>query len=495
MRAERTLYSDEMRPLLYRLLFAAVLIIANIFLYSPALNRVFAGDQIVYFAELKDDHSFSAGLKLLDYNVDRQLEKGDETLYRPGLFFLLASENTLFHYNYRAWNIVNLAIHILIAYLLFELLLTLYNSWLAAFTALLFSAIRGQAELVMWSHLGGYLASFAFFLAALICARKTILGNPAGSHKWLIGYVVCTMFSMLFYEMGVIAAPLTALYLWLNLPRTMPRKQTAVILLLPLALFSVLYIKHLFHCNYLGLAEQYHLTHDTVLTRLENSLTNWGYLLVNCSAPWRIVAYARFLERAAPPPDWKVYAMVILYGVLLFNAVASFRHSRSRERNSLLLTLALILFFYVLGASYFRGISLYISYYLYFFCLISLISLYALTDFPSLPWSRQLLQGGALAALLLFNDIATYHLSRQVHEANVAADVHMQHVAQLVAEHKNEPDFSFSVRNVYSAQDPEYNIYYGFSQHPTRRITVPVSQLLYPEYFDASHPKYVISGH
>src|SRR6185295_9222622 len=91
--------------------------------YSPALNRVFASDQIHYLAELDGRTSLADGLRHYDYAATRRYWKGDDALFRPLLFTWLAVGNRLFSYHHLWWNIANLAIHVLVALVLFRLLI------------------------------------------------------------------------------------------------------------------------------------------------------------------------------------------------------------------------------------------------------------------------------------------------------------------------------------------------------------------------------------
>src|SRR4051812_35269838 len=73
-----------------------VLAITAAVVYQPALNRVFAGDQLFYFAELGGTTALADGVSFYDYEVSRRYAsaygvmggraKGDIGLFRPLLF-------------------------------------------------------------------------------------------------------------------------------------------------------------------------------------------------------------------------------------------------------------------------------------------------------------------------------------------------------------------------------------------------------------------------
>ena len=127
-----------------RLPFAALLIIFTVSAYLPSLDKVFTFDQMSYFLELNGETSLASGFRLFDYEANRQYGKGDEVLYRPLLFTVLALENTLFHRDFRLWNIANLVFHLLVAYLLFEVLWRIKPSLLACGVALLFGLLASN---------------------------------------------------------------------------------------------------------------------------------------------------------------------------------------------------------------------------------------------------------------------------------------------------------------------------------------------------------------
>src|SRR5688572_13233609 len=94
-------------------------------LYWPAMNRVFAADQLWYFAEVGGHDSLALGLRHVDYALTRVYWKGDDLLFRPILFIWLAIANRLFSYHHVWWNVANLAIHVGVAITLLRLLLAI----------------------------------------------------------------------------------------------------------------------------------------------------------------------------------------------------------------------------------------------------------------------------------------------------------------------------------------------------------------------------------
>ena len=195
-------------PLVERAIFLLLLTLLVAPVYAPALNRFLAADQLYYFAELKNDLSLANGLRFLDYNAVRGYWKGDQACYRPLLFAWQALGSSLCGYNYRAWNSANLAFHLLVAYLLFELLRCIQPTVFAGAFALVFSVLTKNCELVMWNHLGGYLLGYAMLLLALLAVQKLPRLDGCQLSFWLAVYALSISTAMLFYEMAVISGVL-----------------------------------------------------------------------------------------------------------------------------------------------------------------------------------------------------------------------------------------------------------------------------------------------
>lgn len=98
-------------------------------------------------------------------------------MYRPLLFAGLAVENAIFKRDFRAWNAANLAVHLFVAYLLFEVLWRLRRTGLACGVALWFALLASNFELVTWNHLGGYMLGYGLLLLALFAAREALAEN------------------------------------------------------------------------------------------------------------------------------------------------------------------------------------------------------------------------------------------------------------------------------------------------------------------------------
>ncbi|HEX4999053.1 MAG TPA: hypothetical protein VFY29_12565, partial [Terriglobia bacterium] len=214
------------------------------YVYEPALNRVFAADQIGYLVEMGGSQSLIAGLALYDYPLSRKYEKGDETLFRPLLFVWLAVANTLFSYHHVWWNIANIAIHILVAVFLYRLLAEIHPSPLAGAAAALFLVMKPLIELPDWNHLGGYMLGWMFFLiAARAFVRMTAGGRSDSSPLWVYGAAFTA--AVFFHESMVPACLIAGVILgwndWRNGRRLIAR---LAVYAAPLIFYGALYADH-----------------------------------------------------------------------------------------------------------------------------------------------------------------------------------------------------------------------------------------------------------
>jgi len=463
-----------------------LLLLVNVSVYSPALNRFFAGDQLYYLSELNNDRSLSGGLSCWDYTATRRLAKGDELLFRPGLYALLGVENALFGYNSRPWNMVNLALHLAISFVLFELLWALRPSVFAAAFALVFSVLTADVELVVWNHLGGYLLGLVFFMIALLAVWRLTGGDETSERRWLVVYAAAMTGAMHCYELPVVAALLIPGYFWIR-----GRRSGAdwIALLLPLGLYGLGYAIHVSHCERWGwLAEGPGSGRSSYFIRVPQSLGFWALKALD-------PGYSAFAPRAFSRFSWSADSRLlaphmIAAGALLAAGLAALRSGFTRAhlagRGPFLGLLALLLLAYSAINNLGRSRSLEVTYYLYFFSLIGTALAYSLVDFARVgPRSRV----AALAVLLMFGGWNAQRSSSVCRDlALLSAPVvdYFAKVDEFVSLHRNEEGFAFAVRGAGSL-DPFYDVWMGYTDpKPGAKPTgyARVSTLLYPRYAD-----------
>jgi hypothetical protein len=234
-----------------RLPFAVLLIIFTVWAYLPSLDKVFVDDQLAYFLELNGETSLASGLRLLDYAANRQYNKGNEVLYRPLMYAVLALENTLFHRYFRLWNVANLVFHLLVAYLLFEVLWRIKPSLLACGVALLFGLLMSNFEQVTWTYHGGYMLGYGLLLTALWAASRMVRDKESSGVRWFWIYGFAMISAMLFHEIAVIAAFGVIAYVsWCRRKKLNTEwGKLIAAACAPILIYAVLYSFHVSHCN------------------------------------------------------------------------------------------------------------------------------------------------------------------------------------------------------------------------------------------------------
>ncbi len=449
-------------PLVERAIFLLLLTLLVAPVYAPALNRFLAADQLYYFAELKNDLSLANGLRFLDYNAVRGHWKGDQACYRPLLFAWQALGSSLCGYNYRAWNSANLAFHLLVAYLLFELLRCIQPTVFAGAFALVFSVLTKNCELVMWNHLGGYLLGYAMLLLALLAVQKLPRLDGCQLSFWLAVYALSISTAMLFYEMAVISAVLLIGYAcWRGkeggIAKTRPFS-TAAAFFVPLLLFAGLYLCHLTKVERLfwvgGPAGPAHP--HAYPTRMLLSLWFWTCGVFDPWYPWFFtLAFSRFgwTRGVFCLPSGKLLSVpddptsdLLLRGivpVLLFGGglLFCFRHGLARGQARARLPFTILLFLVLLAYSSLtnlgRSYALRVTYYTYFFSLISAVLVYSLVDFSRLP-RRAAVDALALLTLLgAVNARQSFCLARQVAAENADVGRYAARIGNFVNKHRD----------------------------------------------------------
>lgn len=494
-------------------LFLAALVLVTVFLYRPALNRVFAGDQLCYLAELNGSQSLWDGLRHYDYGVTRHYDKGDESLYRPLLFVWLALNHWLFGNHYFCWNVVNLGLHLVVVMLLFALLRTIQPSPMAGAFAALFAVMPSQVDLVVWNHLGGYLAGFACLLLALIALHHAIEEREPSRVPWLGVYVLTMTAAALFYEVLVVMSALVALYLFcLELWRGRPRRWLVVAAsLIPGLVFTGLYVVHVFHCQRLFYLDHTEPQSQVVARVLGQALQQNGAWLRQAFCPW-VYSYITPVISRHHLTQIDVVQLITLPALLvtaaclllLIGAWKCFTLRRLVRRIPLLLTvIALMAAYAIIIAIGRHGVFATCAYYAYFFSLLLMIALYVLPD-----WSPDRLRLSpalcGVAVLILFNGYFTYDATTRIGRANEEMDRYLTSVRRFVAEHRHEPGFSFAMQgpdgdegedDTAEAPDnlnPTVWFHYGYPDTATEMSRWPLLAILFPRYYNTWDPRYLM---
>lgn len=194
-------------------LFAAVLIGVNLFVFAPSLHHVFRGDQVAYMIEMAPLSGLGELLKAsYTYPRTREIAPGDQLLFRPLLYVLLAVETWLFRYDFFYWQLFSLILHIVVVLELYFVLQAFQRSVLAPCLALSFSVMFIGQEMVTWHHIVGYLLFTVLFLPGFYGALRYAQSGQQ-DQRFLFLSAACVGVSAFAYEFGIIAGGV----LWLIL--------------------------------------------------------------------------------------------------------------------------------------------------------------------------------------------------------------------------------------------------------------------------------------
>ena len=202
------------------LLFAVALTSLVWAAYSPSLRHAPRADQWCFLVDTIDDHTFLDTLRhSYSYNRTRQTAPGDTDLFRPLLFALLAAEKVWLGGDLGAHQVVGIALHLAVCILLLALLRTLGRTDRAGplpYAVTTFFALNPAIqELVIWSHLNGYILFLVFLLGSLQLllrfAANTSTGSVRSPSLW--GSWLLALLAAFTYEMGQVYAVMAGLFL------------------------------------------------------------------------------------------------------------------------------------------------------------------------------------------------------------------------------------------------------------------------------------------
>lgn len=476
-----------------RLPVALLLALCATYAYFPALDRVFVADQIGYFAELQGETSLAAGLGLLDYGASRQYAKGDQLLYRPLMFAGLAVENALFRRDFRAWNVANLVVHLLVSYLLFEVLWRLRRSVLACGVALWFALLAANFELVTWNHLGGYMLGYGLLLLALFAAREAV-AEQAG-RRWFWIYGVAMACAMLEHEIAVVAGfGVAAHALWRRWRKCGQGDwRWLAAALAPALIYAVLYAYHVSQCDRLFWVNPHEggaVTATGRLAAVPALLLNWGqHILLPRTGQLAFSALRRSLwTPAADGLTGEVLAALALWAGAGFSLWRGFSRQHLKAAWPFGAALAVLILAYAgLNLTGRPAYAMQVPYYDYFPALFGAVGLYALIDFSRVG---RVGQTAALAFLLLLaagNGALVRRTGERLQEMNRPLARYLEWVEQTVRPKLSDPNFSFAVRGVPSALDLTGPLVFGYPDQGMV-VTIPLLHFLYGKSYDSATP-------
>lgn len=488
---------------------ALAFFLAAFALYAPALNRVFVNDQIWYFAELGGRASLLDGLRHYDYAVTRVYWKGDDALFRPLLFVWLAIANSLFSYHHVWWNAANIALHALVVVFLFRLLLAIRPSPFALWAAVLFLVMKPSLELVLWHHLGGYLLGCLCLLIGLRAfIQLTERLDPRPARSIVAAYALSLTAASLFYEvMAVVAFFAGLILLWVEWRRW--RRPAPAILLasgIPVVLFSLLYVRHLFRVERLAYVDRANLPGILDFGNLASSVSKVPEVLarwmVEVAVPQaldlRPIVFGRLVKEVRF--SWLDPLHLLsagLFSVVVVAVVTSVSRKHLARRLPLLVLLASSLLAYtaVLGLGRPPTEILAVTYYLYVFCLLVVVAAYALTDFDAIGPRAAVIAGIGAVAFMGVHASGTRAVAADIGRANRDASTYLTIVSRFVDDHRAEAGFSFALATHPPNLDPDVVLHRGYPDDVSAPVRVQkLTEILFERYYSDREPRYIIRG-
>lgn len=475
-----------------RVAVALLLLLCGCWAYGPAMNRMFAADQLMYFLHLDGETSLASGLRLLDYTAVREYEKGDEVLYRPALMAWLAAGNAAFGRDLRRWNGANLAVHLAVAYLLFELLWRLRPSALAGATALWFALLASNFEQVTWNHLGGYMLGFGLLLAALLAARELAATDaPPARGAWI--YVAAMTLAMLIHEVAVIAG--VSVGVWQSLRRLRTGRFCARSLYpwaMPVLVFAVLYAFHVHRCERWLWADTHGAASRTVTSWVGASfglIRDWVLRIAlpgNADLAVMIGARSYWKHRAGLWPLGAVWPYLLWLG-LLAGLLPGFVRSRLRAEAPFALLLVWIVAAYAGMNSLGRSYSQSVPYYAYFPALVGAVLLHLPLAPEKLGRRRRNWTALVLVLLALLNGAKVRGLSLDVRAVNETVARHYLWLERNVRTGLAAPDSTFAVSGSSDFLNPQDDFWVGYPDEK-RETSLSIYRLVYGKRFDPAAP-------
>jgi hypothetical protein len=487
---------------------AAVLLCAAIgWVYRPGLNHNFVTDQLWYFAELGGSTSLVDGLRHYDYAATRRYWKGDDILFRPLLFTVLAVENTLLTYHHVWWNLVTVGLHALVAIALYRLLLSIQPSALAWLFALLFAVMTPPVELALWNHLSGYLLAWLCLTIGLRAFIQLSRGDAAGPRRGRTVVFVLAFGAACFLHESMVPISLLAagLLLWSEwrggVPVTVRRTLS---LISPAIAFALIYVGvHVPRVQRLTYVDR--SDHQSVLalgTLLElpqhvvTILTRWiGEALLPSAVTYKAHMIVRPTKEFAFAWTDPVHALnaglAIALGGVLLTAVSA-RTLRARWPIIALTAAAAMAYVAVISLGRPSWEIANTSYYMYPVCVLFLTLLYTTLDAARLSGWRV-----RAAALLLIAGVALHAttsrtLTREIGNVHSTVSTYITAVARFVDEHRHEPGFTFALRPHPDIFDREIGLREGYPDDPAARIVVRrMTEILFARYYEFRDPRYV----
>jgi hypothetical protein len=503
------------------------------FAYYPSLAHMPRADQGNYLADTIDDTDFYSTLRhTYSYNRTRITAPGDVALFRPVLFGFLALEKAFFGNNFSYWQVTGILLHFVIVFLVLQLMsyfsiyagaqIEPYKSSaldnlvvkLLPFVLSLYFALNfAIQEMIIWTHIHGYMLFVMFVLGALFMGFRLVIHEQLLKRKKILlvaGAWSLTLLAAFTYELGQFFSLLLGLFIGFGLYKKGKLKQSLVYVSLFASILVIYQAANLadmkLHSGQFNtdidfqmvLKELFHVESFQNLRRFIKFSVFQPFFpsLAELSFGGERLHISYRLERLVNYKDLVYF--VLSFAVVSFwifvsaAAMRTFRSTAKRASILLMVVLAGTFFFYacliVLGRMNMRphpGLLNSSGYYNYISILLFvLISHLLFVGGGSLRiWQRRRYIFMAflfsLVLLSLYNAQKVRHANEMIAEYYRPVRVAADEVSGFVAKKKDEKDFSLAFDLAASDSLPTWH-------------GIPMTTVLFRQYENNFNPKYVV---
>ena len=453
----------------------AVLFLINLGLYQHAIKYSFFkhSDHLIYLMEMAGSKTENRICSLCDYSINKKFDKTDEILYRPLLFLFLEAQYRLWGYHYLPWNIASFCLHLLITFLLFELLKILLPIQSALLLTLIFSTHTVTSALATNVHLGGYMIAYALYLAGLIAILPSIIQKSALTPRRYLLHFATNTVAPFFYEPILFFHILSAL---LAAP-IMKRASWARLLIYPPLVYLILYVFRLPYTEQLFFIprgdniSQIFSTENLVLIPdyFMNILFEWLKHILHWES-------SRFLG----------FVLMVVFFVRLIFYIGS-----PKKSGHLPLLFAGHLLIYLLLCCLLRGNG-YQEYHPCLFLILS-ICFFASTSYKKILFPKFLngIFNAVFIFLIFFNIFLTHKKISAENPTQTRSYFHQ--IEEFIDAHSKDKSFSFKIENPNPEIDQTVNLTEGYVDQSNKQIEKSFSEMAYAPYYSKNNPKFILN--
>ncbi|MBP0015931.1 MAG: hypothetical protein J7647_00045 [Cyanobacteria bacterium SBLK] len=527
-----------------------ILILLILTVFWPSFDHFHRHDQWDYLLDTFDKHRFNDIFSsTYSYNRTRLVAPGDIDLYRPVLFLLLGLQKSLFGVeHYAFWQGTSLLLHCLTACFLFLLLQRLLrlcyeldkNSvnknhrqktlrllhFYPFFCSLFFAISPAIQELVIWTHLGGYILFTTLFVGFLYCLCSVFLIERERYYSLdlYIAWFLLLVMSFL-YELGQIIAAIAGFTIFFFL-RNCERKysyRASFFSAIPFFAIPLIYqisnridlILHLGQYN--PESREGFLIHATHPNTIHHTIRWINFTIIQPLIPSTLhglfhgnrLEIQESISNLVPPSNWIEFlcSPIFIVGLgcwifLTFNALRKVLITTDKpfwKTPSFYIVTIIFLTFSAYSSVILLGrlnarpgphMLTTNSYYPYFAFLLFIIFSFLLwliayrqNTIKETKWIDINLSLVLIFTLLIgsiYNGFSTYNNNLTIQEALKESTTIVKQINSFINKHGSEDDFDLAFDN-YRNESPVLESY-----------RVPLTSMLYNQYEDVNDPKYVV---